>query len=84
MRADAIEAPLRFTAALTDGQRLRAFRWASDDQPATIYWRQDPSGVVVVSEPFDQGHAGWQSVPKGEYVRAAAGVPLVVGALSII
>ena len=84
MRADAIEAPLRFTAALTDGQRLWAFRWASDDQPATLYWRQDPSGVVVVSEPFDHGHAGWQSVPSGGYVRAAAGVPLVVGALSII
>ena len=75
MRDDGIAAPLRFTAALTDGQNLFAFRWASDGQPATLYWRQDAAGVVVVSEPFDQGGVCWQAVPAGQYMQAAAGAP---------
>ena len=64
-RAAGIAAPLRFTAALTDGKQLWAFRWASDNQPATLYWRQDASGLVVVSEPIDDARTGWNAVPPG-------------------
>ncbi len=71
MRADAVAAALRFTAALTDGAELWAFRWASDDMPATLYWRQDEGGVVVVSEPFDTSSHGWREVPAGHYLHAA-------------
>ncbi len=60
-----IAAPLRFTAALTDGTRLWAFRWASDNRPATLYWRQDAHGLVVVSEPIDGATGGWTAVPPG-------------------
>ena len=56
---------LRFTAALTDGVRLWAFRWASDGRPATLYWRQDARGLVVVSEPIDDVVGGWNAVPSG-------------------
>ncbi len=73
MRDDGVAAPLRFTAALTDGENLWAFRWASDDQPASLYWRQDDAGVVVVSEPFDQSAGCWHAVPVGQYVHVAQG-----------
>ena len=78
MRDDGVTTPLRFTAALTDGQNLWAFRWASDDRPATLYWRQDAGGVVVVSEPFDQGGGGWQAVLAGQYVRVVEGARTIV------
>ena len=65
MDAAGITAPLRFTAALTDGTRLWAFRWASDNHPATLYWRQDSAGLMVVSEPIDDVAGGWTAVPSG-------------------
>ena len=65
MAAAGVAAPLRFTAALTDGVRLWAFRWASDGRPATLYWRQDEQGLVVVSEPIDDVVGGWNAVPSG-------------------
>ncbi len=65
MAAAGVKAALRFTAALTDGKNLWAFRWASDNRPATLYWRQDAAGLVVVSEPIDDAVGGWSSVPSG-------------------
>ena len=56
---------LRFTAAITDGQDLYAFRWASDDKAPSLYWREDEGGLVVVSEPLDDAHDHWREVPKG-------------------
>jgi glutamine amidotransferase len=63
MRQAGVTEALRFTAALTDGARLWAFRWASDSRPATLYWRQDESGLVIVSEPIDGERGGWNAVP---------------------
>ena len=65
MTAAGITAALRFTAALTDGKWLWAFRWASDNRPATLYWRQDAAGLVVVSEPIDDALNGWNALPSG-------------------
>ena len=65
MAAAGIAAPLRFTAALTDGVQLWAFRWASDARPATLYWRQTATGLIVVSEPIDDAAGGWNAVPSG-------------------
>jgi glutamine amidotransferase len=65
MDAAAIHAALRFTAAVTDGEHLWAFRWASDGRPATLYWRLDVGGLVVVSEPIDDAAGGWNAVPAG-------------------
>lgn len=56
--------PLRFTAALTNGEDLYAFRWASDTKPATLYAREDERGIVIVSEPLDHTKANWQEVPR--------------------
>ena len=65
MNAAAIAEPLRFTATLTDGDTIWAFRWACDARPATLYYKHDPSGLRLVSEPIDGQKAGWTEVPRG-------------------
>ena len=82
MDAAGIAAPLRFTAALTDGSRLWAFRWASDNRPATLYWRQDAGGLVVVSEPIDDATGGWIAVPSGSVLVSDAARSVRVQALA--
>lgn len=64
MKAAAIDEPLRFTAALADGDRLWAVRWSSDRVAPTLYYRALPEAVVVVSEPYDDRSLGWCEVPK--------------------
>lgn len=65
MNEAGIPEALRFTAAVTDGENLWAYRWACDDMPPTLYFRQDRSGLLVVSEPIDDKERGWREVPKG-------------------
>lgn len=72
-----IAEPLRFAAALSDGQQLLAFRFASDDQPPSLYVGQGAQGHIVASEPLDACPEAWQSVPASSWVRVdAAGVTL--------
>jgi glutamine amidotransferase len=73
MRRAGVTAPLRFTAALTDGEGIWAFRWASDPAPPTLYYRQAERGVIVVSEPIDDDREGWHAVPAGHALVAAHG-----------
>lgn len=87
MQQAGIIEPLRFTAAVTDGEGLHAFRWASDGKPPTLYWRQDEDGLVVVSEPIDERRAAWQFVPPEHALIAEPGetvriVPLPVQAIA--
>jgi glutamine amidotransferase len=77
-----VSEPLRFTAALTDGERLWAFRWASDHRPPTLYWREDDEGLVVVSEPIDQNRVDWHAVPVGGMLRSAPGQPVRVSLMA--
>jgi predicted glutamine amidotransferase len=65
MRQAGVAEPLRFTAALTDGRDIFAFRWACDGQPPTLYWREEAGALYVVSEPLDRSLPGWEEVPKG-------------------
>ena len=65
MRGRGIEQPLRFAAALADGERLLAFRIASDGQPPTLYQRRHDDGVIVASEPLDDDEAGWEALGVG-------------------
>ena len=59
-----ITTPLRFTAAMTDGVDMFAFRWSSDEAPPTLYWQATDHGMIVVSEPLDHEHGHWTEVPK--------------------
>jgi glutamine amidotransferase len=61
---------LRFTAALSNGSDLYAFRYAENDTPNTLYFREEHGEVVVVSEPFDQ-HPSWTMLP-ANYVLSAS------------
>ncbi len=81
MDAAAIGEPLRFTAALTDGATIWAFRWASDGKPATLYWKEDDTGLIVVSEPIDGHREDWEAIPVGGCVIAPAGGAVRVAAL---
>lgn len=62
MLATGTKEALRFTAALTDGDTLYAFRWASDARPATLYLRRSDEATLVVSEPLDRAQDGWRSI----------------------
>ena len=73
MVAAAIEEPLRFTAAFSDGNRIIAVRYASDDQPPSLYWRQDHGTIVVVSEPLDGEVHSWNRVPKDHFLISSPG-----------
>ena len=76
MRAAGVEEPLRFTATLTDGRTLWAFRWACDARPPTLYYKQGPAGLLLVSEPIDGDHGCWNEVPRGYTLIATPGEAL--------
>lgn len=58
----------RMTAAFSDGRRLYAVRYATDDQAPTLYhrWSESRCGRAVVSEPLESGE-DWHSVPAGSF-----------------
>ena len=60
-----VDEPLRFTAALGNGDAITAFRYASDGLAPSLYYKCTDGGVVVVSEPLDRNASGWVTVPQG-------------------
>lgn len=64
MATAGVAEPLRFTAALTNGTDLYAFRWACDAKPPTLYHREREGALLVVSEPLDRAEGGWIEVPR--------------------
>ena len=69
--AAGIDEPLRFTAALSDGTRVVAVRYASDDKPPSLYWRQEGGATVIVSEPLDGEAQSWNRVPANHFLISA-------------
>ncbi len=72
-KAAGITEALRFAAAFTNGDALYAFRWACDDKAPTLYWREDQTGLHVVSEPWDDGRDTWRAIPQGSVLVAEKG-----------
>lgn len=64
---------VRFAAALSNGEELWGFRWASDDRPPTLYYRKVGNGTVLASEPFDEEAEAWNAVPPNTAVRITPG-----------
>ena len=64
---------LRFTAALSNGRDLYAFRYAVNDRANTLYYRESEQNIVIVSEPLDRDHRNWVSVPENRVLVASAG-----------
>jgi len=62
--------PFRFTAALSDGRCVWAWRHASDATPPSLHYRQTPTGLVVASEPLDDQEKDWMPVTAGHMLIA--------------
>jgi predicted glutamine amidotransferase len=82
MAAAIVNEPLRFTATLTNGEDLYAYRWACDDNPPSLYVRKVEGGLTVVSEPIDGRKDGWRELPKGCALIAKAGRPIAIECLN--
>lgn len=75
---------LRFTAALTDGESVYAFRWACDGKAPSMYWRRDGSDdLVIVSEPYDDDRTFWNPIPQGSVLVAKAGAAVEILPLNV-
>ena len=72
----------RFAAAMTDGNTLTVFRWSSDPQAPSVYYRRTAGALVVVSEPIDDHADGWQAVASNHVLSMRCGetadAPLIV------
>ncbi len=66
LRERGIDEPLRFSAALADGERLHVFRWASDDKPPTLYLQRRAARTIVASEPLSDNEDDWRALASGE------------------
>lgn len=60
---------VRITAAFSDGERLYALRYASDEHAPTLFhrWSDTRQGRAVVSEPLESDETGWLEVPQGSF-----------------
>jgi predicted glutamine amidotransferase len=72
MRAG-VEEALKFTAVYTDGASIYAYRWANRGKPPSLYYRENASQLVVVSEPYDNPCPDWHEVPAGSVLVARDG-----------
>lgn len=55
---------LRFTAALSDGRNVYAFRYAAKDDANSLYYRSEDDATVIASEPLEGDHTRWTAVPE--------------------
>ena len=78
VRASGTKEPMRFTAALSDGADLYAFRYANNDTANSLYYREAGGNVVVVSEPLDTERTFWKPVPPSHYIAARGGKPVAL------
>jgi len=78
VRASGTQEPLRFTAALTDGQALYAFRYVFNGSANTLYYREAETNVVMASEPLDNDRDFWKPVPSGHVLIARPGSPVTL------
>lgn len=75
-----IQEALRFSAILSDGENLWAYRWACDDKPPTLYYCKTQEGLIIASEPIDDDKDNWKSVPRGSTMVARKGEQLIIEA----
>lgn len=73
MREAGVSEALRLTAAVTDGETLTAFRWASDQKAPSLYYQESNGDLLVVSEPLDSDREGWKEIPQACAMEARPG-----------
>src|SRR5258708_6534646 len=67
-----VSEPFRMTAALSDGRRLYAIRYASDEAPPSLHLHSSVGNLTVVSEPLDADLDNLNEVPPGHILAAEA------------
>ena len=72
MYAKGIRDAFRFTATLSDGECIYAFRYSSDCRAPSLYYRCAEEGIVIASEPLDISEGGWNMVEPGEGIKVCA------------
>ena len=72
-----ISQALRFCAALADGKAMYIFRLSTDAHPPSLYLRGSDHGMVIASEPLDDAHASWTTVPAGGVLRVTRSAYMV-------
>jgi glutamine amidotransferase len=74
-----VTAPLRFAAALSDGNSIYAFRYSTDAKPPTLYINRCDNGTIVASEPLQD-----RSCPKcPEWVTVAPNTAVAVNGVNV-
>ena len=66
MRENDVTEPLRFTSVFSDGHHIYAVRFATDENPPSLYWREEGQERLVVSEPLDDEQGEWQEILPGQ------------------
>ena len=74
MQSRGTAAPLRFAAALADGEQAWACRWSSDDAPPTLYYKPQQGGCAVASEPLGDDAEAWSPIAPSQVVHLHAGL----------
>ncbi|MCB5160448.1 class II glutamine amidotransferase [Marinomonas algarum] len=65
MKDKNIDEPFRFTSVFSDGKRIIAVRFSSDDKAPSLYAKQFDDHIVIGSEPLDHRTDSWTLVPAG-------------------
>ncbi|WP_342359441.1 class II glutamine amidotransferase [Terrarubrum flagellatum] len=73
MAAAGVREPLRFNAAITDGETITAFRAACDRRPPSLYFCERPEATIIASEPLDEDRSCWREIPKGAAITVTRG-----------
>lgn len=76
-----VDEPFRMTIALTDGKSLYAARYASDEEPPSLFFAEDDEGVLVVSEPLGVEGMRWKPVPPNAFLEKRLGRPISLSSL---
>jgi predicted glutamine amidotransferase len=86
MEEKGVTAPLRFAAALSDGENTYAFRYSTDAKPPTLYLNRCDNGTIVASEPLQDRNSPqcpeWSAVAPNSAV-VVNGVSVVTSPLSV-
>ena len=82
--AAGVTEPFKMTAAVTDGERILALRFASDDRPPTLFYgysgfpsrsdsEMDGAAILVLSEPLDSDAGNWIEIAPSQLLFACEG-----------
>lgn len=63
------EEPLRISMVYTNGEQLWVLRFASDDDPPSVFYRALPEGWIIASEPYEVGSSAWYRLGKAQAMR---------------